>query len=444
MSAAHETTGIHPDEKTKLGRGASKLTMVGVGVGVIGLIGSLFFAYGEHDDFQRFFHSYLVAFMWAVSISVGGLFFVIVQHLTRANKSQAYRRLGEILSQAFPVLGLLSLVFLIPMLAGNTTMYEWIDPKSAPNALLEHHLHHKATWLSPTFFAARVIAYFVIWSALARYFFKKSVEQDASGDPKISQTLRVASGPAMILFAMTTIFAAFDLLMTLEPTWYSTIFGVWFFAGSVIAIYASMALFGWGLQRSGRLTHSITTEHYHDIGKMMFAFVFFWTYISFSQFLLIWYANIPEETVWFYPRLFSEWNLVSLFILGGHFVIPFVFLLSRWTKRITVSRNIFAVWLLLMHYIDIYWNVMPTYSRRVAEHTVAVLENKPHPDMVNNLDSYRELLGSLDTTFAPIDAFTFLLVLGFFVAAVGRASRKINLIPIKDPKLGESLSFQNF
>jgi hypothetical protein len=444
MTAAHETTGIHPDEKIKLGRGASKLTMAGVGVGVIGLAGSLIFALRQDDHFQRFFHSYLVAFMWALSIAVGALFFVIVQHLTRAKVSPAYRRLGEILSQAFPILGLLSLVFLVPMLAGNTSMYEWLDPHHTPNEAFHHHVAHKHSWLSPAFFAGRVILYFVIWTGLARYFFKKSVAQDASGDPAISDKLRVAAGPGIILFAMTTIFAAFDLLMTLEATWYSTIFGVWFFAGSVIAVYASMALFGLGLQRSGRLTRSITTEHYHDIGKMMFAFVFFWTYISFSQFVLIWYANIPEETVWFYPRLFSDWKFVSIALLVGHFAFPFVFLLSRWTKRITASRTFFAVWLLLMHYIDIYWNVMPTYSRRVAEHAAALAEKVDHPTAVNDLEKYQQLLGTLSPSFSAIDLFTLLMMAGFFVAAVGRASRKVNLIAIKDPKLGESLSFQNF
>ena len=436
MTAAHDPS-IHPDEKIRLGRGASRLTMAGIGMGLLGLAGSLVFALRQDDHFQRFFHSYLVAFMWALSISVGALFFVMVQHLTRARASAAYRRLGEILSQAFPVLGLLSLVFLIPMIAGNTTLYEWIDPKASPNHELAHHLHHKSTWLSPPFFAGRVLLYFAIWSGLARYFFKKSVAQDESGDAKLSDTMRIAAGPGMLLFAMTTVFAAFDLLMTLEPTWYSTIFGVWFFAGSVVAVYSTMAIFGLGLQRSGRLTRSITTEHYHDIGKMMFAFVFFWTYISFSQFVLIWYANIPEETVWVYPRMFSDWKFVSLTLLFGHFVFPFLFLLSRWTKRITASRTFFAVWILLMHYVDIYFNVMPTYSRRVAE--AAAL-----PEMVNEPELHQQLLGTLSPSVGAIDLFTMLLVVGFFVAAVGRTSRKVNLIAIKDPKLGESLGFTNF
>jgi hypothetical protein len=439
MTAAHESNAspqIHPDEKIKLGRGASKLTMAGLGVAMVGLAGSLFLAYGKHDQFQRFFHSYLVAFMWALSIAVGALFFVIVQHLTRAKVSSAYRRLGEILSQTFPMLGLLSLVFLIPMLAGNTSLYEWLDPEHAPNAELAHHLHHKHTWLSPEFFAARVLLYIAIWTGLARYYLKKSVAQDASGDPTLSEHMRVAAGPSIIVFAMTTVFAAFDLLMTLEPTWYSTIFGVWFFAGSVMAVYATLAIFGVGLQRAGRLTHSITTEHYHDIGKMMFAFVFFWTYIAFSQFVLIWYANIPEETVWFYPRMFSEWKWVSIGLLLGHFAFPFVFLLSRWTKRITVTRTAFALWLLLAHYVDIYWNVMPTYARRVAE--------RGHAVEVNDPEKHQQLLGSLTTSFSAIDLFTFLLVVGFFVAAVGRTARSVNLIAVKDPKLGDSLSFQNY
>jgi hypothetical protein len=408
MSAAHDTK-LHPNEKIKLGKDASKLTTAGVAMALIGLVLSLILSLGKGDHFQRFFFSYLTAYAWCLSIAVGALFFVLIQHLTRARASVAYRRIGEMLTQTFPMLLVMSLVFLVPMLLGNTTLYKWLEP----DPVTAHHLHHKATWLSAPFFSGRVIFYLLVFTAISRWFYKTSVQQDETGDASLSDKMRVASGPATLIFAIITAMAGFDILMSIEPVWFSTIYGVWFFGGGVMAFYAFLALGTAAIQRSGRLVHSVTTEHYHDMGKMMFAFLMFWAYVSFSQFLLIWYGNMPEETFWYHPRMFSDWQYVSWFILFGAFAIPYPILMSRWTKRIAASRTVVAVWLLLCHYIDIYWNVMPSYD---GHHV----------------------------TFAAIDLGTFLLAFGLFLAAFGRALGKGNLIATKDPTLGASLSFQNY
>jgi hypothetical protein len=408
MSAAHDTQ-LHPNEKIKLGKDASKLTTAGVAMAVVGLVLSLILSIGKGDHFQRFFFSYLTAFAWCLSIAVGGLFFVLVQHVTRARASVAYRRIGEIITQTFPILLVMSLVILVPMLLGNSTLYKWMEP----DPVTAHHIHHKHTWLSAPFFAARIIFYLVVMAGMSRWFYKTSVKQDETGDAALSDKLRVASGPAILVYALVTAMLGFDLLMSLEPVWFSTIYGVWFFGGGLMAFYAFLALATMAIQRSGRLVHSVTTEHYHDMGKMMFAFLFFWAYVSFSQFMLIWYGNMPEETFWYWPRMFTEWKWVSWFILVFHFVLPYPVLMSRWTKRIAVSRAVLAVWLLVAHYVDLYWNVMPSYD-------------------------------SDSITFGAIDLGTFLLAFGLFLAALGRALGKGNLIATKDPTLGASLSFHNF
>jgi hypothetical protein len=408
MSAAHDTK-LHPNEKIKLGRDASKLTTAGIAMALIGLVLSLILSLGNTEHFRRFFFSYLTAYAWCLSIAVGALFFVLIQHLTRARASVAYRRIGEMLTLTFPMLLVMSLVFLIPMLAGNTTLYSWLEP----DPLTAPHLAHKATWLSAPFFAGRIVFYLLVFTAISRWFYKTSAQQDESGDAKLSDKMRVVSGPTTLIFALITAMTGFDLLMSIEPTWFSTIYGVWFFGGGVVAFYAFLALATAAIQRTGRLTHSVTTEHYHDMGKMMFAFLMFWAYVSFSQFLLIWYGNMPEETFWYHPRMFTDWQYVSWFILFGAFAVPYPILMSRWTKRIAASRTVVAVWLLLCHYIDIYWNVMPSYDG-----------TKP--------------------TFAAIDLGTFLLAFGLFLAAFGRALGKGNLIATKDPTLGVSLSFQNY
>src|SRR5439155_10476310 len=206
------------------------------------------------------------------------------------------------------------------------------------------------------------VLYGAIFIGMAGYFSKKSRQQEDSGDPKITDHLRKVAGPGMIIYAFTTVFVAFDVLMTMAPKWYSTIYGVAFWGSGNVGAFAALALIVLWVQRSGRLVHSVTEEHYHDIGKWMFSFTFFWAYTQFSQFMLQWYGNMPEETVWYKYRMFGEWQWVSIAILVGYWAFPFVFLMSRWTKRIVPGLVFFAVWQLVFHCIDLFWNVMPSYD----------------------------------------------------------------------------------
>ncbi|MGE3543759.1 MAG: hypothetical protein AB7L28_07495, partial [Kofleriaceae bacterium] len=254
--------------------------------------------------------------------------------------------------------------------------------------------------------------------------------------PNISVTLRVASGPAMILYSLATCFIAFDILMSLSPKWYSTIYGVNFWGSACVGGFSALALVVLGIQRSGRLVHSVNAEHYHDIGKWTFAFTFFWAYTAFSQFMLQWYGNMPEETVWYKYRLFGEWRWVSIAILVGFWAFPFVFLMSRWTKRIVPSLVFFSVWQLVFHWLDLYWNVMPSYHWAQGQHMV---DGKAQMLIEGPLmgDTAANTVG-----FAPVDITVWIGLIGILLVGIGRNLHG-NLIPVKDPTLPLSLGHEN-
>jgi len=200
--------------------------------------------------------------------------------------------------------------------------------------------------------------------------------------------------------------------MSLTPHWYSTIFGVYFFAGCILGCFALLLLVSFAVQRAGRLVHAITTEHYHDLGKLMFAFTIFWAYIGFSQYMLMWYANLPEEIEWYHARQHGSWTTISLILLFGHFLLPFLLLMSRNVKRRKALIVAGATWMLVMQWLDVYWLVMPSKT----------------PD-----------------GFSPslLDLAAFVGIGGVFFAVAIRRLGNHALVPVKDPRLGESLGFEN-
>ncbi|MBL0219143.1 MAG: hypothetical protein IPQ07_35395 [Myxococcales bacterium] len=434
MSSLQKT--LHPDEKIKAGKIGGTLTKAGLGIAVVFLLVSIVLtltgtANSGHDSkWARFFHAYVIGWSYIFTLSLGMLWLVILHYLVRGRWVTAVRRIAEAMASAFPVIFIAGLGFIIPLLAGYKDLYYWAHP-DAHNHELNHHLLHKLGWLSPTFFAVRFVIYGVAFSALAGYFSKKSREQDETGDPKISETLRIASAPAMILFAIVTCMVAFDVLMSIAPKWFSTIYGVAFWGSGCVASFAALALLVLFIQRSGRLKHSINAEHYHDIGKWMFAFTFFWAYTAFSQFMLQWYGNMPEETHWYKYRMFGEWQYVSIALLVCYWAFPFVFLLSRWTKRIVPALMFFAVWQLVFHWLDLYWNVMPSYDWQVVYHDGARIVAGP---LTGNPDLHH--IGA-----SPVDVTVWLALVGIWIAAVGR-NLTGNLIPIKDPTLPLSLAHE--
>ena len=391
------------DDRTTLDALGPRLFAAGLALGVIGLGAALLLGLARDDGLRRFSFSYLVSFAFWLSISLGALCFVAIQHLTRASWSVVVRRLAELLAANLPLLALLSL----PVFLNLARVYPWAG-EAAGSPLLAH----KAGYLSPAFFGIRWAAYFAIWSGLALWFWRRSLAQDASGDPRLTVRLETRSGPALVVFALTVTLAAFDLLMSLDPTWFSTIFGVYFFAGGFVAFYALMTVLTMGLQRSGRLARVVTVEHFHDYGKLMFAFVFFWAYIAFSQYMLIWYANIPEETAWFLRRQQNGWAAVALVLLFGHFLLPFLGLISRYAKRNRLLLAFWAVWILLMHWCDLYWVVMPEFSPQ-------------------------------GLPFHALDAACLVGLGGLYLAGLARLAGSRSLVPARDPRLDDALRFEN-
>ena len=418
-------TVLHPDEKTKAGPGVTKAKLMGYGAGAVLLGVGIALGLIRGDSMQRFLHSYLVAFTYFTSLAVGALFFVIIMHLMGAKWSVVMRRIAECITMAFPLLALLSLGIIVPILAGNDSLYIWTNEDFVKSS---HLVHAKSGYLNPIFFSARILLYFAVWIFVSRYFYKTSVLQDETGDADLTRKMAKWSAPAMFAFAFSCAFFGFDLLMSIDPEWFSTMFGVVYFAGCCISIFSLMVLIPYALQRSGRLTHSITIEHYHDIGKLLFAFIFFWGYVAFSQFMLIWGANIPEETGYFWKRWFSHvdemgnWGWFTLAMMALHFVIPFVLLMSRFGKRRIKILAGFAIYMLAVHYMDLYWQVMPA---------------------LNNHG--RAGLAEMSSIFGgfPMDIIVWAGMGLLFMGAVASALSKVTLIPIKDPGLKQSLKFEN-
>ncbi len=375
---------------------------------------------------KAFYLSYLVGVCFVLSLSLGGLFFVLIQHVTGAGWSVVVRRLAEGLAMAMPFV----LLFLFPVLFWwKGVIYEgWMDP--AQNA---HLGEQKLGYLNAEWFSARVIGCIAIWTAIAAIYFGGSLRQDASGDPRISKRLKFIAGPCIIVFALTLTLAAFDLLMSLVPEWYSTIFGVYYFAGSAMVFFAFLANAMRWLQRNGRLSHSITPEHYHDVGKFCFAFVVFWAYIAFSQYMLMWYANLPEETS--YYRIFhkgefqTQWGILGWILIIGHFFVPFLLLLSRHVKRNPAALVAGTVWVMLMHYVDLFWLVFP--HERSAP---AAWVYESAGGVMTSIGLFPLLLTGFCATAGLV---------GFYVAAVAIVLRGCSLVPERDPRLPESLVFEN-
>ncbi|MCK6447848.1 MAG: quinol:cytochrome C oxidoreductase [Planctomycetes bacterium] len=399
-----------------LGDRASRWGTIALGVGVIALAAAAYFGWAREDGFKRLQHAWLVACAFWLSISLGGLFFVIVQHLTRAGWSVVVRRVAELVAANTLVTAILFAPLVAMVLKGDASLYPWADP----HHVAEHPLlAAKAPWLDAKFFALRVVVYFGTWFLIGRWLLKRSTEQDGASGVEPTLALERRAPPAMVAFALTLNFAAFDLLMSVVPTWYSTIFGVYVFAGSVMSFFAFSVVALRFLQKHGLLEREVNVEHYHDLGKFLFAFVFFWSYIAFSQFMLIWYADLPEETFWFKTRMEGPWAIVSVVLLFGHFLLPFAGLLSRHAKRRLGILTFWAVWLLVMQAVDMFWLVMPSVETSANPVTLAGI-------------------------VSPIDVACLVGAGGIWLFALTKLAGGRALIPVNDPRLPQSLAFENF
>jgi len=304
------------------------------------------------------------------------------------------------------------IVLVIPIWLGMKQLYSWVDPVAAGftgEALAK--IKHKAGWLSVNFFIVRSVAYILVATFLGWRLFGWSLRQDREGGTDLLARQRRFSSGGLPFVALAITFGAFDWMMSLNPTWYSTIFGVYYFAGSFLSALSLLAIATWQANLNGLFGGGMSIEHTHSIGKLMLAFTCFWTYIAFSQLLLIWIAGLPEETPFYITRFKGGWAGMGIFLILGHFFIPFGALLSRSLKRDPRKLAGVGFWILLVHYIDIYWLVMPTlYPEGASFHWTQPL------------------------AFIGIG----LLVIAF---AVSRLRGRLP-VPVRDPYLPESLRYR--
>ncbi len=406
---------------------------IAMAVAVVMLSLSLWLGWKSEDP-THFAKVYLQNFLFVLAICLGAFFFVFVQHVTHASWSVAVRRPAEAIMQNLRWIWLL---FLPVVYLGATHQLDYLFPWAnlehlAKVAPAEAELvKNKQGFLNPTFFFIRAAVYFVIWGGLAWYFWRNSTKQDATGDIRITQRSERMAAPAAILFGLTVSLAAIDWMMSLTPAWFSTMFGVYFFTVCCTAGLSALALVCLSLHRAGYLHGIITAEHFQDLGKLIFAFgVVFWAYIAFSQYMLIWYGNIPEETTWYLVRQVGGWSYVSVALLFGHFVIPFVFLISKWTKRWAFTLTVGSVWMLAFAWIDIYYLVMPTV---------------PHD--LGGFSTYREFsqkyAGESNHLMNPLNWTMLAGMLALLMAGTAAAARRHALVAKRDPRLNDSLHFQN-
>jgi hypothetical protein len=256
---------------------------------------------------------------------------------------------------SFPVLA----VLVIPVVLGSHHLYEhWILPENVKGDPI---LESKQAYLNETAFYIRIVIFFAIWCFWAWRLYSWSKAQDASKDVNYTFKAERLSAPGVLLFFLSGSLAAVDFVMSLNPHWFSTIFGVYNLAGGSWCMWALVCFTFLRFRANGIMSNSVTTEHYHDMGKWMFALTVFWAYIAFSQYMLIWYANLPEETIFFKVRRTGSWESISGVLLFGHFILTFVVLLARFAKRNLNTLRFITIWIPIMHYVDCYWMIMPNF-----------------------------------------------------------------------------------
>ena len=429
----------------------SRAGLIAAGIGVVALAAAA--AIGIPSSLTGFLFAYLIAWAFCVSVALGSLFFVMVQHLTKARWSTTVRRIPEAIIANFPLLALAG----IPVLLGMHEIFHWThaDLYVVGSETYDPVLAGKQGYLNVPFYIGRYVLYFVIWSTVGRKLYGFSVRNDTEPDPQNTIDMRWWSALGMPLFAISVAFAGYDFLMAADPHWFSTMFGVYFFAGGFLGALCLITFIALLLKRGGMVDTEITVEHIQDLGKFMLGFTVFWAYISFSQYMLYWYANLPEEILWFQKRFEAGWGSVALSLLFLHFALPFFVLLLRQTKRIYPVLAVVAVWLLVMHWVDIWWITMPAMLPHGGEHVL----RPEHASAA--LQGGQQLLASLQTNVVPdtpaptmtlevvppgfpaVGLLAWMGLFGLMLSATFARLRRHALTPYNDPYFNDSLRFEN-
>ncbi len=323
---------------------------------VVGVVGLVILGVGAVVDRAQFFHSYLLGFTFWAGIALGSLPLLMLQHLTGGGWGFVIRRVLEAATRTIPLI----LLLFIPIVLGAHWLYPWTDPaKIAESPVLKG----KGAYLNLSFFSLRAAVYFAVWLALAFFLNKWSLEQDRTAERRFTKWLRLLAGPGMVLFVFTVTFASIDWYMSLEPEWASTIYGFIFVASWSLSALAFVIAVMAMLSKYDPMKRIVAPLHFHDLGKLLLALVMLWAYFAFSQFLIIWSGNLPEEIAWYLVRTHGAWGVTALAVIVLHFAFPFLFLLSRTLKRDPHKLVVVAVLILIMRFIDLLWMIAPAFTR---------------------------------------------------------------------------------
>jgi hypothetical protein len=365
-------------------------------------IGLISFGLGLFLDEGRTWTSYLVSFFYFSCLGLGGLFFSAIQHLTKAGWSTSIRRYAEAMTSFIPFILVGGLILLL----GSKVLFPWTHEDVINSSAL---IKAKTAYLNIPFMATRIVICSLGWFAFKWFIVGNSLSQDQSGDHQLTIKNVGLSIAFVLFFAFSFSFFSVDLLMSLLPTWYSTIFGIYCFAGLFQSTFAVLALMIIFIKRAGLVKGYVTVEHQHDIVKFMKGFTVFWAYIAFSQFMLIWYANIPEETEYYIMRSQNGWLAISFLLLIFRFIVPFIALLPRGLKRNENHVIAVSVLILVMQYVDIFWMVYPNFNDGLIK-------------------------------FGLLEIGLFLGFLGLFLLGVTSFFKKYSMVALKDPRLHEAIN----
>ncbi len=363
---------------------------------IIGIAASL----GAFAAFQinraEFLRSYLFAYLFWAGMALGCLGILLLHHTVGGKWGMVIRRFCEAGARTIPIMA----VLLIPVLVSLGTLYVWAGPEGARDA----DIQSKAAYLNVPFFIARAVFYFAIWTLYAFLLSKWSAEQDRTADAGLAGRMRALSAPGLVVFVVTTTFAFFDWIMSIEPHWFSTVYGAMFLMGLVLEAFALIIALLIILSKHAPLRDYVTPQHLHDLGNMMFAFTVLWAYLAFSQFIIIWAGNLPEEIPWYLRRLAKGWNAIAVFLIVFHFCLPFVLLLQRDMKRRAGLLLKLCAFMLVVRIVDVFWVVEPGfYQQQLQVHWTDFL--------------------------LPV------AIGGLWLAALFRQLRARPLVPLNDPRL---------
>jgi hypothetical protein len=378
-----------------------RLQRNGLAAAAVGIVGC---AAGLFVDRPVFFRAYLIAWLFVVGLTLGSAAIAMLHHLSRGGWGLMVRRQLEAAARTLPLVFLLAL----PLAFGMRDLYPWARPELVA---ADPILQAKTWWLSVPFFWARLVVYFALWGGVAFVLDRLSRRQDETGDPLLARKMQLIAAPGLALYCVLATLASVDWLMSLQPHWFSTIYGIYFIGGQGLAALAFTIVVALFLARREPMERVLSPHHFHDYGKLMLAFVMLWAYFSFSQFLIIWAGNLPEEIVWYVRRIHGGWGWIALALVAFHFALPFALLLSRDLKRSARRLGAVALLMLAMRWIDLYWQVEPAF------HDGTFYFHWLHPAAL-------------------------LAVGGLWLAAFVHELKKRPLLPVNDPYLPEAIAHE--